>query len=163
MAGEEGPAAGAGKIFTNRVNLNLAFVLHDPGLVILLRVKEVATVHRSREQGWEVTLQRLQTFRSRGGYGCFARTPLHLVLYFHGPFGQRLSDGTVLRGPLQADTLCFGDLPLQGDHFPHAKPYGLRKLNRLHFEIDLDILQGYMTTVGHAYHRDHCSSGPSHH
>jgi hypothetical protein len=87
MAGEEGPAAGAGKIFTDRVNLNLALVLHDPGLVILLRVEKVATVHRSREQGWEVTLQWLQTFRSWGGYRCFARTPLHLILYLHRPFG----------------------------------------------------------------------------
>ena len=120
-------------------------------------------MYRSRGYGRESSLQRLKGFRCWRSCCYLSRAPSHLILDLHGAFGERLSDGAVLGSSLKPDPLRFRNPAFQGDQLPNSKPNGIRKLNRFHFKIDLNVLQGDIPSVGHAHHCDHGSSGPSRH
>ena len=49
---------------------------------------------------------------------------------------------------------------MQGDRFPDPKPACVRASNGLYLEIDTDVLEGDLATVGDAHHRDDSSGGP---
>ena len=160
---ERVPAADVAQVLGDNVNLGLALVLEYVVVVILFGIQQVTAVNGAGLNGRQDSVQSGQVGPASGKGGNLPGTPLHLVLNHHGTLGQGLTYRTVPRRPLQPHPFRSGDVALQRNLFPHAESDGTGPFDGFNLKVNFNVFQFNAATVGHAYHRNHRSSGPGGH